>query len=107
MGLLCGTEYAATESVTNIGLPHDLGEVFGNNVAQVFENTVKMFVWISRRYYEVVLFRSLQDAANRLNSLSNNELWGIATALLDVLSIGSFEICKAKDSFLVSMNTSR
>jgi hypothetical protein len=107
MGLFCSAEYATTESVQNIGSPHDLAEVFGNDVAQVFENTVKMFVWLSRRYYEVVLFRNLQDAANRMNSLSINELSDIAIALLDVLSIGLLEICKAEESFLVSMNTSR
>lgn len=51
-----------------------------------------------------MIFRSLQDASNRLKSFSTDELSEIARALSDIMSIGAMEICKAKGSFLVSMN---
>jgi len=93
--------------LTTVGLLHEIAEgLFGNNMAQVFENTVKMFVWISQRCYEVILYRSLHDAANRLNSLAPNDFSEIAHVLSDVLFLGSIEIHNAEESFLVSMNTS-
>ncbi len=103
MESFCAAQYTITETLTNDDLSPEIVEVFENNVAGVFENTVKLLVWISRRYYEVMFFRSLQDAANRMNSFSTEELSEIARALLEVLSIGSLEICKAEDSFLVSI----
>jgi hypothetical protein len=105
MELFCIAELVTTETVTNEDLMPDIAGIFEPNVAEVYENTIKLLAWISRRYYEVIIFQSLQNAANRLNLFSTNELSEIARALLEVLSIGSIEICKAEDSFLVSVNT--
>jgi len=104
MRLFCVTQFAALQIVTANDLPTALAKTFNYNMAEVFENSVKLFVWISRRYYEVMIFRSLQNSSNRLESLSADELVEIARALLDILVIGSTETCMAKDSFLVSIS---
>jgi hypothetical protein len=96
--LFCIAQYAIPDSMTNVQLPPD--------ATQALETAVKMFVWISRRYYEVILFRSLQDAVNGLRSLATDELSEIAGVLLNVLFIGSVQLCKIEDEFLVSMNIS-
>jgi hypothetical protein len=104
MVYFCGSQLVATKMGTNDDLFPKLVEVLGNDVAEVFENTAKLCYWISRRYYEVKIFRSLQDASNRLKSFSADKLSEIANAILEMLSLGSIEICRAKDSFLVSIS---
>jgi hypothetical protein len=81
---------ATTETVTNDDLMADMAGVFEPNAAQVYENTVKLLAWISRRYYEVMIFQSLQNDANRINSLSTNELSEVARELLRVLSLALY-----------------
>ena len=85
-------------------LPPDSSEIFKNNHANLFEDTIKLSVWMSQRYYEVTIFRILQNAANRLESCSTNELSDIVGALLTILTIGSVETCELEDGFLVRMD---
>ncbi|RFU24421.1 hypothetical protein B7463_g11923, partial [Scytalidium lignicola] len=98
MGLFCIAQYIVPPIESHYMLPEDL--------VQIFNNAINTFAWISRRYYEIILFRNLQDAANRLNSLSTDELTQIAGVLLDMLFIGTMEMCKTEDSFAASIGQS-
>ena len=106
MAYFCMTKFSAPKIVLTNSLPSkcaEATELLDNGLAEVFEDTVKLLVWISRRYYEVKIFRSLQNALNQLESFSGPELSEIANVLLNMLILGSVDICDAKDTFLVSM----
>lgn len=97
--------FSASEMATSNDLPPEVAAIIGNNVAEVFENILKLFLWISRRYYEVMIFQTLQNVCNRLELLSTSGLLALAQPLLNVLRLGSIEICQPEAKFLVRMNT--
>lgn len=104
MAIFCMTQFAALEPVTIEDLTSESIETAENEEALLYRNTVKLLAWVSRRYYEIIIFRILQDASNRLESFSADERSEIAKALSDILSLGTMEICKAEDSFMVCMD---
>lgn len=105
MALFCVAQSSPTETLKTDDLPPEITELFGNNVAEIFENTVKLLMWIFRRYYEVMIFRSLQNALNRLESFSASKLSYLARAILAILHMEQLKLCKVEDTFIVSMRT--
>ena len=104
MGFYCAAQFGVSKMMPKDGLPPESVAIFEDNEVQVIKNTVNLFAWISRRHNEVMIFQYLQDASNRLDSCSVDELSEIAKAFLEMLSIGAVEMCNVEHSFLVSMN---
>ena len=58
----------------------------------LYKQTRETLLWIGRRVEEIKLFRYFQDAANRLNSMSKEELLDFCTGTLQVLHLGMSEV---------------
>lgn len=58
----------------------------------IYKQTRETLLWIGRRVEEIKLFRYFQDAANRLNSMSGEELLDFCTGTLHVLHYGMIEV---------------
>ena len=101
MWYFCKAQFGTHKNLVFDDLPPLLAEALQNNMAEVFLNTVKLSIWISRRYYEVMIFRRLQNASNRLESFSTDELSKLAKALFSILTMGLSD--SYQGSFLVSM----
>jgi len=107
MGLFCTAEFNIPEIPENTlikELPSKIVDFLDDDIPHVLESNIDLLLWISRRYYEIMIFQTLQYASNRLESLSTDDLTETARALLDILIFGSINSGTIKDSFLVSMN---
>jgi hypothetical protein len=62
-------------------------------------------LWAGRRIEEIKLFRYFQDAANRLNSMSMEELLNFCRGILQVLPLGAADVyLKTQEMHHVSKN---
>lgn len=96
---LCSTEWPASIART-------FKEKFETDLSDVFEDTVKLLVWISRRYYEIKMFQNFQRAANGLYSLSSKELIETAQMFLHQLFFGSVNTCRIEERIFVRAEVS-
>lgn len=54
----------------------------------VYERALETSLWLGQRHAEIVIFQYLQKAANRLYSISPEELSETARGFLDILTCG-------------------
>ena len=62
----------------------------------LYKQTRETLLWIGRRVEEIKLFRYFQEAANRLNSMSEEELLDFCKGTLLVLHLGISEVLLEK-----------
>jgi hypothetical protein len=56
-------------------------------------NKTRETLWLARRYEEINLFQHLQRSANKLDSMSPNELLVVQRQFLEVLNMGWYDCC--------------
>ena len=61
-----------------------------------YKKTRETLLWVGRRVEEIKLFRYFQEAANRLNSMPDEELLDFCKGTLQVLQLGMAELYSKK-----------
>jgi hypothetical protein len=66
----------------------DFTRLSREGLVDVYQNVMETFVWFTKRHLEFALFRYLQGSADRLSSMSANELKHAVDELLLFLEFG-------------------
>lgn len=72
----------------------------------ILQDTIELLAWISRRYYEIKMFQNLQRLANRLDTLSAEQLFEAALMFKDQLFYRSVNLWKIDEIFNVRIEIS-